>query len=121
MPKAEYLNTKEVADLLGISAPNLYGWGSDDRRKRRPFFPKSQMARRPNSKDRRLVHQWKKSEVLKFIKEAKRNPHYLLSEHQYEELKAESRQKDQLPPSAFNDFHKKMHQLKQKRMEAVNG
>ncbi|MEG9482797.1 hypothetical protein V6W59_11065 [Mannheimia sp. HC-2023] len=117
MPKAEYLNTKEVADLLGISAPHLYGWGSDDRRKRRPFFPKSQMARRPNSKDRRLVHQWKKSEILKFIKEAKEKPYYLLSEHQYEELKAENRQKDELPPSAFVEFNKLMFLQKQKRME----
>ncbi|QHB18250.1 hypothetical protein [Mannheimia pernigra] len=117
MAKTEFIGSAEVAKLLDMSATNLYGWISDDRRKRRPFFPKSQMARRPNSKDRRLVHQWNKSEVLKFIKDAKEKPYYLLSEHQYEELKAERRQKDELPPSAFVEFNKMMFLQKQKRME----
>lgn len=121
MSKAEYLTAKEVASLLGISASHLYGWASDDRRKQRPFFPKSKMIRRSNGGDRRLIHQWDKKEILKFIKDAKEKPYYLLSEHQYEELKAENRQKSELPPSAFNAFHKQMYQLKQKRMEAVNG
>lgn len=117
MAKTEFIGSAEVAKLLGVSLPHLYGWGSDDRRKRRPFFPKSQMVRRATCGDRRLIHQWDKKAVLKFIKEAKEKPYYLLSEHQYEALKEEHRQKSELPPSAFVEFNKLMFTQKQKRME----
>lgn len=121
MPKAEYLTSKEVASLLSISTSHLYDWGSDDPNKRRPFFPKSEMIRRTNGGDRRLIHQYNKAAVMRFIKEAEEKPYYRFSQAKYEKMKAETRQKEALPASAFNDFHKLMFQLKQRRMEADNG
>lgn len=54
---------------------------------------------------------------MKFIKEAEEKPYYRFSQAKYEKMKAETRQKEALPASAFNDFHKLMFQLKQRRME----
>ncbi|MDD0824615.1 hypothetical protein PTQ27_09110 [Mannheimia sp. AT1] len=118
MKKVEYLNSKEVAELLGISTANLYGWSQEDRTKRRPFFPKPQKLR-SNAKDRRLILQYKKKDVLKFIKESKEKPYYLLSEANYEKLRQEQKEKKALPVSVFNEFYKLMFKRKQKR-EADN-
>lgn len=121
MTKTEYLGTSEVAKLLGIPATDLYGWVGNDSRKRRPFFPKSQKRRSPKG-NRRLIHQWITNEVLEFIKTAKEKPYYLLSENQYEKLKAKTQQQERrLVHSDFVDFNKLMFAQKQKRMEAVNG
>lgn len=118
MKKVEYLNSKEVAALLGISIPHLYTWSQEDRTKRRPFFPKPQKLR-SNAKDRRLILQYKKKDVMKFIEESKRKPYYLLSEAGYEEYSQEKKRKEALPTSAFNEFYKLMFQRRQKR-EADN-
>lgn len=115
MAKTEYLGTADVAKLLGIPTPHIYGWVSDDQRKKRPFFPKSKKIRNPKG-NRRLIHQWDKQEVLVFIAAAREKPYYLLSEHQYKTLKAERQQKDETLPSVFMAL---MFARKQKR-EVVN-
>lgn len=114
MQKVEYLNSKEVAELLGISTTNLYGWSQEDRTKKRPFFPKPQKLM-TNINGRRLIHQWKKKDIMKFIDEAKEKPYYLLSEANYEKFTQKQNDNKPFQTLTFNELNKLMYQLKKRR------
>lgn len=121
MPKVEMIGTSEVAKLLSISEPSVYSWHSQDRARRRPFFPQpNKVKRNKRGGGRQYAYEWKKKDILKFINTLAEKPWYAFTEMKYEKYKAENASKPKaLSISKFDEFHRLMYELKQKR-EANN-